>query len=94
MSDPRPINCEEALRTLAAFLDGELHVRDREGLERHLEACRSCFSRAEFERRLKSEIRRLGRDEIPPRFEQRIRRLLGSFSAAVATHQSDAPPFS
>jgi anti-sigma factor (TIGR02949 family) len=80
MSDPKPITCDEALRVLAAYLDHELHFSEREGLEHHLEVCRSCFSRAEFERRLKGEISRLGEEEIPPAFDQRIRRLLGSFT--------------
>lgn len=82
MSDPKPITCDEALRLLAAFLDRELHSTDREGVERHLEVCRSCFSRAEFERRLKGEVRRLGLEEISPAFEHRIRRLLGSFTSS------------
>jgi anti-sigma factor (TIGR02949 family) len=84
MSDPEPITCDEALRMLAAFLDHEIHFSEREGLERHLEVCRSCFSRAEFERRLKGEISQLGREEISPDFDQRIRRLLGSFTTSPA----------
>ena len=91
MSDSRPINCDEALRVLAAFLDDELHADAREGLERHLEKCRSCFSRAEFERRLKGEIHRLGRDEIPPSFDQRVRRLLASFGS-LAGERADGSP--
>ena len=91
MSDPRPISCDEALRVLAAFLDDELHADAREGLERHLEVCRSCFSRAEFERRLKGEINRLDREEIPPSFEQRVRQLLGSFVSSPGGKPGDDP---
>jgi anti-sigma factor (TIGR02949 family) len=80
MSDHQPMTCEEALRRLAAFLDRELDGPEHETLERHLDVCRSCFSRAEFERRLKSEIGRLGREEISPAFDRRIRRLFGSFN--------------
>jgi anti-sigma factor RsiW len=89
MTDPIPINCEEALRLLAAFLDRELHPGERQGVERHLEACRSCYSRAEFERRLKGEIGRLGREEISPAFEQRVRRLLDSFTVSSAARPTD-----
>jgi anti-sigma factor (TIGR02949 family) len=92
MSEPRPISCDEALRVLAAFLDDELHADARGGIERHLEVCRSCFSRAEFERRLKGEINRLGCDEIPPSFEQRVRRLLGSFGASPSGERADGSP--
>ncbi len=87
MSEPNPIDCDEAMRLLAAFLDHELHFDERGGVERHLQACRSCFSRAEFERRLKGEITRLRCEEVSPGFEERVRRLLGSFSAL-----SDAEP--
>lgn len=89
MSDPKPVNCEEALRQLAAFLDDELHADTREGIERHLEMCRSCFSRAEFERRLKGKIGRLGREEISPGFEQRVRQLLASFATVPPGEPAD-----
>lgn len=84
MSD-ETINCQEALRLLATFLDGELHAADRQGVERHLEVCRSCFSRADFERRLKAEIGRLRRDEVPATFEERVRRLIGAFGDEPTT---------
>ena len=79
MSNPMPMDCDEALRLLAAYLDDELHPGAHENVERHLELCRSCFSRAEFERRLKGEINRLGREQVPPTFERRVRQLLDSF---------------
>ena len=79
MSNPMPMDCDEALRLLAAYLDDELHAGAHESVERHLELCRSCFSRAEFERRLKGEINRLGREQIPASFEQRVHQLLDSF---------------
>jgi len=91
MSDPRPITCDEALRLLATFLDGELHAGEQERVERHLEICRSCFSRAEFERRLKAEVGRLRRDDVPPAFEQRVRRLLGAFTPSSAGGRPDDP---
>jgi anti-sigma factor (TIGR02949 family) len=85
MNNPTPINCEEALRQLAAYLDDELQAGAHEGVGRHLDTCRSCFSRAEFERRLKGEINRLGREAIPLSFERRVRRLLGSFTTDPQT---------
>jgi anti-sigma factor (TIGR02949 family) len=91
MSNPIPITCDEALRLLAAYLDDELHADAHEGVERHLEMCRSCFSRTEFERRLKGEINRLGHEEIPPGFEERVRQLLGSFVPSPGGKQADDP---
>lgn len=92
MSEPRPIECEEALRLLAALLDDELLGGTREEVERHLRLCRSCFSRAEFERRLKREISGLGREDVSPAFERRVRRLLGSFITSSAADAADGSP--
>lgn len=82
MSSEHAMTCDEALRLLAVFLDGELHEGQHAAVERHLEVCRSCYSRAEFERRLKAEIRRLRREEVSSGFEARVRRILGSFAPA------------
>jgi anti-sigma factor (TIGR02949 family) len=79
MNGETPMTCDEALRHLAVFLDGELHGTPHDALEHHLAVCRGCFSRAEFERRLKAEVGRLRRDEVPATFQDRVRRLLDSF---------------
>jgi anti-sigma factor RsiW len=82
MTDEAPMTCEAALRLLAEFLDGELGDAPHQEVERHLAACRSCYSRAEFERRLKAEIGGLRREEISPSFDARVRQLLDSFSTS------------
>lgn len=71
------INCEEVLHRLLEFLDGELDASSGREVEHHLERCRSCFSRAEFESRLKTHLRDLGRAPVRPELEQRIRSMLG-----------------
>jgi anti-sigma factor (TIGR02949 family) len=92
MNDSTTIDCEEALRLLTAFLDEELAADTRAGVSLHLERCRSCFSRAEFERRLKAEIASLGREAVTPRFEERVRRLLADFAAPPAGAPADGGP--
>jgi anti-sigma factor (TIGR02949 family) len=76
------MTCEAALRLLAEFLDGELGDAPHQEVERHLAACRSCYSRAEFERRLKAEIGSLRREDISPAFDARVRQLLDSFTTS------------
>lgn len=72
-------SCEDALRVLAAHLDGELATPANEELEQHLQKCRSCYSRAEFERRLKASLAELGREDIRPELANRVRTLIRSF---------------
>lgn len=87
MSDVTIDNCEEALRLLAMYCDGELDSAEHAAVEHHLRACRSCYSRAEFERRLKAELGELRREEVRPVFERRIRELITEFASPPA----DAP---
>lgn len=72
-------SCEDALRLLAGYLDHELGFTEHDVVEQHLKLCRSCWSRAEFERRLKSQLGDLRQAGVPPTFEQRIRELITQF---------------
>lgn len=78
-------SCEDALRVLAAHIDGELEQATRDQVERHLETCRTCFSRAEFERRLKDSLAALGREPVRPQLTDRVRALIDEFT--VASHE-------
>lgn len=74
------IDCEEAIRRLAAYLDGELDPDGEAAVERHLERCRSCYSRAEFERRLRRRLRSDLKRAVTPEFEERVRSLVRGFT--------------
>ena len=78
MSDP-VMSCDEVLEHVLAFVDRELGDADRLRLERHLETCRSCYSRMEFERRLKGRFTELAREEAPAQLRDRISRLIERF---------------
>lgn len=79
MSTPPTLDCETVIRLMFAYLDGELHEADHRHVAEHLEQCRSCFSRAEFERRLRAHLTELGREPVPIVFEERVRSLIGEF---------------
>jgi anti-sigma factor (TIGR02949 family) len=79
MTDIRPINCEEALRRLFDYIDAELAGESHREMEQHLERCRSCFSRLEFEKRLKAHTADLGQEPVSEDLQQRLRALLDSF---------------
>ncbi len=74
------MNCEETLEKLWQFLDKELDGASSGELERHLEECRQCFSKAEFEQRLRAIVRRsCSGEQAPPELRERLRRLISLF---------------
>jgi anti-sigma factor (TIGR02949 family) len=73
------ITCEEVIAHLLAYLDDEIDAKKRSYIERHLEECRACFSRAEFEKALRAKVRQLGDKEAPATLRQRVRALLNQF---------------
>lgn len=91
MKAPEPMDCEEVLWVIFAYVDGELGSADHERVEAHLERCRSCFSRAEFERRLKDHLAELASGPVSPEFEQRIRTLIGGFTSPPAEGDPETP---
>ncbi|MDT8436141.1 MAG: zf-HC2 domain-containing protein [Gemmatimonadota bacterium] len=82
------ISCEEAVARLWEFLDGELEHVDEDEVRQHLEICRKCypkydFQRAYFERLRRAEKRRSERS-------REIRRdLLRKVMAQVAEAEAE-----
>jgi anti-sigma factor (TIGR02949 family) len=89
MSESDNIGCEEALKRLLEFIDGELSDTEHDTVERHLRTCRSCFSRIEFERRLKQRLSALSAGDVPAKSRDRIRELIKGFDAEEPTGRSE-----
>ena len=53
------INCDEAAKLFNDFIDNYLKGASKEELIHHVEGCRHCFERIEFETMLKSKLRSL-----------------------------------
>ena len=73
------IECEQALRQIFEYVDHELGEAERATMERHLHTCQSCYSRAEFEARLKVKLGKLKKDDPDATVHERIKSLLKSF---------------
>ncbi len=65
-------NCDDALRRLYPYLDGEVTVYRRFRVRRHLRKCRDCSGAFNFEERLKIVIRERAQEEPPPEFLERL----------------------
>ena len=79
MSERDNIGCEQALKRLLEFIDRELPDSEHDSMERHLRTCRSCFSRMEFESRLKQRLSALPDEDAPSKSRERIRDLIKGF---------------
>lgn len=73
------IDCEQALDQLFEFIDHELPEGRHDAMQHHLHTCKSCFSRFEFERRLKAKLGELRENEVSSDASDRIKKLLKSF---------------
>jgi anti-sigma factor (TIGR02949 family) len=76
MKKVQPIDCEKALTLIFELIDHELKGHEREAMQHHLETCKSCYSRAEFERRLKGKLKTLHDAETSAAARGRIEKLL------------------
>ena len=66
-------NCNETIRELHAFLDGELPDDVRAHIHVHLDSCMDCLQAFDFQAELKMAIRRkCNTDELPPGLLGRI----------------------
>lgn len=75
----QPIDCEQALRQVFEYIDHELGGGEHEAMQLHLHTCKSCFSRVEFERRLKEKLGALRKEKATEHINDRIKGLLKSF---------------
>jgi mycothiol system anti-sigma-R factor len=70
-------DCNETLREMEAFLDGELTEDTTIALHAHLEGCRDCLQAFDFQAELKTVIaEKCRRDQMPPGLLARIERCL------------------
>lgn len=75
MSEVKDISCEEAIRNLLQYLDHECEAHTHEEIDKHLSVCQACYSRMEFETRLRAQLRRAGSQQVPGGLRGRIDKL-------------------
>lgn len=73
------ISCADVMRELYAFLDGEVDNLSETDIEQHLDRCRECFSRVEFEKKLRKKIQETALIETPPDVMSRMQDIMKKF---------------
>ena len=79
MKDKETISCEEALKLVFDYLDEALDDAEYCDIEDHLSVCRACYSRVDFERRLKDHLKEIGQEEAPAELQDRIRGIVQKY---------------
>jgi len=73
-------DCLEAFDHLYAYLNGELKDPKKVAMiEHHLSHCRSCFSRAEFEREINQRLKKSDTQALPSTLAERMKKLIDNF---------------
>jgi len=75
----KAIDCEQALKQVYEYLDHELGAHDSEAMQHHLSICKSCFSRVEFEKRLKEKVKSLREQQPDDSTVDHIKQLMKGF---------------
>lgn len=74
-------DCNDTLREMYAFLDGEVSPHLKRQIEVHLADCTDCLGAFEFHLELKQVIVEKCRDEVPPGLAERIAACFGELEA-------------
>lgn len=70
-------DCDEVLRDLYTFLDGELAPGVKRAIAAHLDGCHDCLEVFDFHAELRAVISRKCRDEVPETLVIRIQNCFG-----------------
>jgi mycothiol system anti-sigma-R factor len=68
--------CNETLRELYLYLDGELTDSDRVHIQQHLDDCSPCLEAFDFEAELRLVVRNRCVDQVPESLRNRIARAI------------------
>ena len=65
-------DCNETLRELYGYLDGELTPEHRRELQQHIDDCSPCLEAYDFELELRMVVRRHCVEQVPESLRRRI----------------------
>jgi mycothiol system anti-sigma-R factor len=66
------IDCQGVMERLWAFLDGELEPGQEEQVRAHLQMCKRCYPRYDFQRAYFRMMQKLASEPLPPLVRRRV----------------------
>lgn len=70
------ISCEQVVQGICEFLDREMTPENLASFQKHLDLCRSCFSRAEFEQLLRVSMKTKTDCKCPDKLKAKIQSII------------------
>lgn len=73
-----PISCQEALKRLYEYLDGELTPDTADEVQRHIEVCDACYPDVQFTTEFRDALHRAahGQPPVPDSLRKKVGQLL------------------
>lgn len=71
------LSCDEVLKELYTFLDGETDAELSEQINEHIHRCQECYGRAGFEKRLKERVAETGEQKAPDDVRSKLKSIIG-----------------
>lgn len=71
-------DCDDALREIYTYLDGEVDPRLKSTIRHHLEGCHDCGEVFDFQAELRAVVSRKCRDAVPEDLRRRVLDCLGN----------------
>jgi mycothiol system anti-sigma-R factor len=85
------MDCEQTIRQVYLFLDGELTTFRRWQITRHLNRCPPCHHGYDFELELRQVIATHCHDSVPDELKQRIADAIGLFEGTPPIERPRGP---
>ena len=82
-------DCNETLRELYQYLDGELTEDDRTHIQEHLDDCSPCLEAFDFEAELRMVIRHRCIEQVPDELRARVEAALHDEHATAPSGEAD-----
>ena len=74
----KTIDCKQAVSRFNSFLDSDLNALDKKELVQHIDECKHCFERLEFEKLLKQKISALSKSGSGKSLIRKIEKTIAS----------------
>lgn len=72
-------SCEQVIQSIWDYLDRETDKANLAEIQKHLDLCRGCFSRVEFEKILREKMQKATHHMCPDKLKQKIRDLVDRY---------------